>query len=48
MIGIEDEFGQSGTKEELFEVYKLNEKAIIEKATPQIRGWSMKNRSFSK
>lgn len=32
MIGIEDEFGQSGTKEELFEVYKLNEKAIIEKA----------------
>jgi transketolase len=31
-IGVEDEFGQSGTKEELFDVYKLNEKAILEKA----------------
>lgn len=31
MIGVEDRFGQSGTKEELFEEYKLNEKYILEK-----------------
>lgn len=30
-IGIEDQFGQSGKKEELFEYYKINERAIIEK-----------------
>ena len=32
MMGVEDRFGQSGTKEELFEEYKLNEKNILEKA----------------
>lgn len=31
MIGIEDRFGQSGTKEELFKEYKLDEKSIISK-----------------
>jgi transketolase len=30
-VGIEDQFGQSGKKEELFEYYKINERAIIEK-----------------
>lgn len=30
-VGIEDKFGQSGKKEELFEYYKINEHAIIEK-----------------
>jgi transketolase len=32
MIGVEDRFGQSGTKEELFEEYGLNEKHILIKA----------------
>ncbi len=31
MIGVEDRFGQSGTKEELYEEYKLNEKYILNK-----------------
>ncbi len=31
MMGVEDRFGQSGTKEELFEEYRLNEKCILEK-----------------
>jgi len=31
MLGIDDRFGQSGTKEELFEEYKINEKHILEK-----------------
>ncbi len=32
MIGVEDRFGQSGTREELFEEYGLNEKHILKKA----------------
>jgi transketolase len=31
MIGVQDQFGQSGQREELFEYYRINEKAIIEK-----------------
>lgn len=31
MLGIDDMFGQSGTKEELFEEYKINEKHILQK-----------------
>jgi transketolase len=30
LMGVNDRFGQSGTKEELFEEYGLNEKHIIE------------------
>lgn len=30
LMGVEDRFGQSGTKEELLEEYKLNEKYILE------------------
>lgn len=37
MLGIEDRFGQSGTKEELFEEYKINEKHILEKAIQMIK-----------
>ena len=32
MIGVQNRFGQTGTKEELFEEYGLNEKHILEKA----------------
>jgi transketolase len=32
MIGVEDRFGQSGTKEELFKEYGLDEKSILSKA----------------
>lgn len=32
MLGVEDRFGQSGNKEELFEEYKLNEKHILKAA----------------
>jgi transketolase len=32
IMGVKDRFGQSGTKEELFEEYKLNEKHILQSA----------------
>ncbi len=32
IMGVENRFGQSGTKEELYEEYKINEKYILEKA----------------
>jgi transketolase len=36
MIGVENRFGQTGTREELFEEYGLNEKAIKEKARSSV------------